>query len=265
VSGISRSAQVGWSGLGVCRVLGLAAGLLLAIAAAAPAIRAANCDPWPGEPTPLPELDDSDRLRAEWAALRMRELATVAARIEPDDPLRAGQLWRRLLCLDPSNDDALAGVLRSRTVRVHRPPLVDAPVAAPADDPWEALDAPLGVRSAPSTRVVRAPSADWTALRGDVAVLEQQVRAARFDEALAGAPTIRSRLSRAPASRERAELISQAEVLTATAELAVGRGAEAEASLRRALAADPELALDPTTTSPKVMRALESARGGGGR
>ncbi len=264
MSGTSRSAQQTGSRARGCHTLGLALWLALAAATMPGPGLAANCDPWPGEPTPLPELDDPDRLRAEWAALRVRELAEVAARIEPDDPLRAGQLWRRLLCLDPANDEALAGVLRSRTVRVHRPPLVDAAVATPAGDPWDALDAPLGVRARSAT-VASAPAADWGALRSEVATLEQQVRAARFDEALATAPTVRSRLSRAPAGRARAELISQAEVLTATAELAVGRGEAAQASLRRALAADPELALDPTTTSPKVLRALESARGGAGQ
>jgi hypothetical protein len=33
-------------------------------------------------------------------------------------------------------------------------------------------------------------------------------------------------------------------------------------SLRRALVADPALALDPATTAPKVLRALAAARGG---
>src|SRR5262249_393211 len=97
---------------------------LLAIAAivvGAASGRAANCDPWPGEPRPLPALNDPDPVRAEWASLRVTELAQWARRAETDDPLRARQMWRRLLCLDPANDEAVQGVLRAKTVRVHRP------------------------------------------------------------------------------------------------------------------------------------------------
>jgi len=51
------------------------------------------------------------------------------------------------------------------------------------------------------------------------------------------------------------------EMLQATAELALARDADARASMVRALAADPALALDPATTSPKVLRVFESIRG----
>ena len=222
-----------------------------------------NCDPWPGEPAPLPALTDPDPVRAEWAQLRVKELAQWAKRSEKDDPLRARQMWRRLLCLDPANDEALAGVLRARPVTVHRPGLVDEPPGAVnAVDPFAALDAPIGLamdtraasREAQSQNVFRD-------LRGEVGALEQKVRTAQFEQALARAPSLRARLAHAPAGGTRTSLIAQAEVLTATAELALGRGDDADASLRRALAADPSLALDPATTSPKVLRALEAARG----
>ena len=52
---------------------------------------------------------------------------------------------------------------------------------------------------------------------------------------------------------------SGATVVLATA---VGRSEAADASLKRALKADPQLSLDPATTAPKVMRALDAARGG---
>ena len=72
--------------------------VLLAIAllgiGAMPA-RANNCDPWPGEPRPLPALDDPDAVRAEWASLRVKELAQWARRAEKNDPLRARQMWRQ--------------------------------------------------------------------------------------------------------------------------------------------------------------------------
>ena len=50
------------------------------------------------------------------------------------------------------------------------------------------------------------------------------------------------------------------EVLVATAEVALGRNASARASFRRALDATPGLALDESTTSPKVLKVLDSAR-----
>ncbi len=242
--------------------------VLLAIAAlslgAAPA-HAANCDPWPGEPQPLPALGDPDPVRAEWASLRVKELAQWAKRAEADDPLRARQRWRRLLCLDPANDEALTGVMRAKAVRVHRPALVGGPLAAArARDAWESLGAPIGVGSDPTTASREARSqGEFRELRSAVGALEEQVRTAQFERAIAAAPALRSQLERAPRGGTRTSLIAQAEVLVATAELALGRSDAADASLRRALTADPALALDPATTPPKVLRALAAARGTG--
>ena len=239
---------------------------LLAIAAiglgAAP-VRAANCDPWPGEPRPLPALGDPDPVRAEWASLRMKELAQWARRAETDDPLRARQMWRRLLCIDPANDEALAGVQRAKAVRVHRPPLVDrAPPIPRAQDAFASLDVPVGLATdvASAAREEHSQS-EFRELRSEIGSLEAQVRSAQFERAVAAGPALRSRLSRAPAGGTRTSLTAQTEVLVATAELALGRTAAADASLKRALAADPQLALDPATTAPKVLRALDAARG----
>jgi hypothetical protein len=232
--------------------------LVLWLAAAA---HAANCDPWPSEPDPLPALNDPDPVRAEWASLRVKELALWANRAERDDPLRARQMWRRLLCIDSANDEALAGVLRVRAVTVHRPELVDqAPVRA--GDAWAALDAPLGLAEhRPGAPREALPQGELRALRSAVRDLEARVRTAQFEQAIAGAPALRKRLERAPAGETRTSLIAQSEVLVATAELALGRADAAAKSLRRALAADPALALDPATTPPKVLRALDAARG----
>ena len=235
---------------------------LAAIGLAAPA-HAANCDPWPGEPRPLPALNDHDPVRAEWASLRVKELAQWARRAESDDPLRARQMWRRLLCLDPANDEAVAGVMRAKAVSVHRPTLVDGPISpARAKDAWESLDAPIPLATdvASATREEHTQN-EFRELRSAVGALDQQVRSAQFERAIAGAPALRSRLARAPAGGTRTSLIAQAEVLEATAELALGRADAADASLKRALAADPALALDPATTAPKVLRALDAARG----
>ena len=252
---------------GACARAGLAravAGWLAAGLAAASA-HAANCDPWPGEPSPLPAIGDPDPVRAEWASLRAKELSQWARRAErEEDPVRARQMWRRLICLDPSNDEALAGVQRARGVIVHRPKLVEEDrLASRGADPFAALDAPLGL--APDAKTVSRETRsedELRELRSAVGALDQKVRTAQFEQALAIAPGLRSRLARAPAGGTRTSLIAQTEVLAATAELALGRGEAADASLRRALAADPALALDPSTTAPKVLRALAAARSG---
>jgi hypothetical protein len=235
----------------------------LASAASVGAAPAKNCEPWPGEPSPLPALNDPDPMRKEWAELRVKELAQWAERSEKNDPLRARQMWRRLLCIDPANQTALQGVLRALPVAVHRPDLVDQPpIAEQASDPFAALDAPLGL--ATNTRVATREAesqSEFRALRREVGALEEKVRSAQFEQVVARVPALRARLSRAPAGGTRTSLIAQAEILAATAEIALGRTDAADASLRRALAADPTLTLDPATTAPKVLRALASARG----
>jgi hypothetical protein len=230
---------------------------------AAGVARADTCEPWPGEPAPLPALSDPDPIRAEWASLRVRELAQWAVRAERDDPLRSRQMWRRVLCIDPANDAALTGVLRARVVTVHRPELLDEPDASVgAADAWTALDAPIGlaIDTRSAAREARSQR-EFRSLRSAVSVLERQVRGAQFEKALAEVPALRAQLARAPRSGTRTSLIAQTEVLAATAEIALGRSDAARTSLRRALDADPGLALDASTTAPKVLRALAAARG----
>lgn len=241
------------------RAAALGAGLLWL---AAPAPAAESCAPWPGEPAPLPGRSDSDPVRAEWASLRVTELTAAARDLEGRDALRAHQLWRRILCMDPANDEALAGVLRSPVVVVHRPPLRDAPPdPTPPADPWRGLSAPIGVRvDHGAEREDEERAARLLALRRAVDATRAQVRKARFDDALAGAETLRSRIAEAPPGAARSGLAADLEVAAATAQLALGRESQAVASLRRALDAKPDLALDPRTTSPKVLRALERAR-----
>ncbi|MEM7411023.1 MAG: hypothetical protein AAF430_12370 [Myxococcota bacterium] len=288
------------------------------------------CEPWPGEPQPLPTVADPDSLRATWANLRTQELAQVARRFEESDPMRARQLWRRLLCMDPSNDAAVAGLMRTPPVRVHRPALSWAPLEFDrAGDAW-ALDAPLGVEivraggassprptaSAPRpTTTTRAPSPRPAPPRAapaptpqratpkptppkptpqrppapraaapkpkpaptppsppaasgstaeDVAAIRSDVRGARFQAAIDRAVSVREQLSADGGANAR-KLLADTEVLVATAELALGRQGAAVTSLRRALAANPKLELDPITTPRKVVRALEQAREGATR
>ena len=88
----------------------------------------------------------------------------------------------------------------------------------------------------------------------------QALDAARFTEVISSTDRARSRLASYPATRLVRQRRVQAEVLAATAAIALGQAEAAERSLGRAIDADPKLALDPLTTSPKVVRALERVR-----
>lgn len=243
------------------------------------------CAAWPGEPEPLPRASDPDPLRARWASLRVRELAAQALADEPTAPLRANRLWRRVLCLDPASDAAAAGLARTPLVAVHHPPLVTRGEDERSADAWSDLDRPLAVgwRSAPrSSSAVRAvpveaggalaPDPEATADAQPVAAMapppdpvgvlleevQEHLHAARYAEALARAERGRGELPADTSPARAAEL----EVLSATAALALDRKDEAAASLRRALAAQPMLTLDPMQTPPKVRRAFDRVRAG---
>ncbi|MGH0028564.1 MAG: hypothetical protein ACQGVC_02145 [Myxococcota bacterium] len=231
--------------------------LALCLTAAAPAGAADPCAPWPGEPDPLPRVDADDEMLARWAELRARELSDAARDLEPVAPLRANHLWRRVLCLDPGSDAAVAGLARTPLAAVHQPALVTRAADATDADVWAALDLPVRVRlpqPEPTPAATPQPAAPTpSAFDSGVAELEAQVRSARFEEALAGADAV-------AASAENGEQAARAQVLAATAALALGREADADAHFRRALSADPGLTLDPMTTSPKVRRAFDRVR-----
>jgi murein DD-endopeptidase MepM/ murein hydrolase activator NlpD len=89
---------------------------------------------------------------------------------------------------------------------------------------------------------------------------EAEVRAARFEQALATAAKVRGRLdaqSSAGDSQSRVRL----EIASATAYVALGQADAALESLERALIAEPDLELDPALTSPKVLAVFRAARG----
>jgi hypothetical protein len=241
--------------------LGLALGpLLLAV----PSALAEPCAPWPGEPTPLPTPDDGDELRARWAALRAVELAQRARRLEATDPTEANLLWRHTLCIDPAHEAAPQGVARTSPVQVHRPPVVRAArTGSPAvTDPWQELDVPIRVPPLlpppPPQDAARARALEEAEQR--LAEAEGLVRAARFEAAVAGAAEVRTRLEGLADDDDLRERRVRLEVLAATAQIALGREDEARASFGRALAAQPDLELDPMKTSPKVIRVLDAAR-----
>jgi len=245
-----------------------AAGLVLAILGSGPAI-ADECAPWPGEPDPLPTLDDPDPLRARWAALRAFELSERAKSREEAATIEAYLLWRRVLCLRPGSLEARLGTARSRPIRVYRPAVVlhdtgPEPELVPADDPWIILGQPIAVARA---EAVPAP-ADRAAARRrilaavDAELLDGELRLwqARFEAALEAAVRARQRLDRMRSGADLRQPRVRLELLSATAQLALGDEQAAHESLMRAIESQPDLVLDPAKTSPKVIRALEAAR-----
>ena len=236
------------------------AGTLLA----GPAAAERPCAPWPDEPTPLPSVRDADVLRARWATLRLRELDAAARALEPGDPARARVLREHATCI-ASGDAALAGRAAESlpAVTVHRPELTRRDSEPAPGDAWASLSAPIGVgaaeRAAPTPRpAARAATAGTAAVDALVAETAEHVREARFEAALASAERARHAVAALPRT-ERAGRSARLEVSAATAALALGRDAEARASLSRALDANPALELD-AATPPKVRRALEAVR-----
>jgi hypothetical protein len=242
--------------------------LALATLGWGPAI-ADECAPWPGEPDPLPTLDDPDPLRARWAQLRVVELTERADIREEASPIEAYLFWRRVLCLQPGSFEARLGASRTRPIRIHRPAVVlrDAggeQVLRPDDDPWIALSAPI-----PVARTAAAPdAADRAAARQRLLAAidaqlddgEHRLRQARFGAALEAAAEVRRRLDRMRAGEDLRQPWVRLEVLSATAQLALGDERAARESLARAIAWQPDLVLDPMKTPPKVIRALETVR-----
>jgi hypothetical protein len=198
------------------------------------------CAAWPGEPSPLPRLDHPDPFLARWAQLRAQELAKVAVELEPTDPRGAEKTWEHFRCLDPAGELARPEHEpgRLRTTKV-------------ADTP--------PVSSSPG---VRGP--DWSPVDAMIEAAEALVQGARFRQALETANRIRPTLSSIADAPGASLRRTQLEVLSATAQIALGRHQAAHESFVRALAADPELELDAGSTSPKIRRVFESVRGESG-
>jgi len=135
------------------------------------------------------------------------------------------------------------------------------------DDPsrlWagKQLRIPLGVEaeSAPPPEETNdAAERDSAEIAALLERCEAELRAARFERALASARELRDRIDARDASVDRA-LRVRLEIASATAQVALGQSEEALASLGRALDADPNLELDPALTSPKVLAVFRAAR-----
>ena len=91
------------------------------------------------------------------------------------------------------------------------------------------------------------------------------LRTARFRVGLTALDDARLTLRELDAGDDLLPLALRLETLAATAHVALGQQDEALESLLRALEVDPDFALDPMTTSPKILLALRLARATRGR
>jgi hypothetical protein len=98
--------------------------------------------------------------------------------------------------------------------------------------------------------VLRAP--DWSPIDAKLGAAEALVRGARFEQALQAAEQIRPTLASIGSAPGCGIRRAQLEVLSATAQIALGHQQAARESFERALAADPELELG--------VRALEAEK-----
>jgi LysM repeat protein len=98
------------------------------------------------------------------------------------------------------------------------------------------------------------------AVDGMIRDTEQRFRSARFEETLAEARKARSLLIPLQAEPGAGGRSARIDVLSAMAEVALGRDAAARESFQRALYADPSLTLAPGEVSPKILRLLEETQ-----
>ncbi len=252
--GHRRAAERARRRIATLRALALA--LALPLASALPACAEAACGAWPGEPSPLPTVSSADVFLARWAGLRARELAAAAAASERSAPARANALWQHVRCLDPGSTAAAQGLERSPVVRVHRPDVrvvraAPEPSGLPASSASTRPSSWWSPRRGRHRRVSRPPlpsaktpppPPDWTRADAALAAAEGQIAAAKFEAALASAERLRRELGRSPQAAGAAQRRARAEVVAATAQIALGREGAARKSFERALAADPSLA-----------------------
>jgi hypothetical protein len=90
--------------------------------------------------------------------------------------------------------------------------------------------------------------------------IERVIDDAYFHTALGLADTRREWLAELDPRPGLASRRARLEVLAATAEVALGRRAQAAESMRRALMSDPSMSLEASQTPPKVLALLREAR-----
>jgi hypothetical protein len=225
-------------------------------------------------------VSDPDPLRAAWAEIRANQLVGAAWELEPHSRVLANRVWRHASCLDPDRLEFVHALNRTAPVRWARPPILTAdggqvddgeerpgPVSEWSWDPGEPIRV-TSARTPTSTprNVRRLERIEPLVLEEEdpIAAAEEALREARFELALEWVERGRKQLEAERPTRDRAGRRAQLEVLAATAEIALGQEDAARESLERALRAEPDLRLDPTLHSPKLVRLFDYVRAGGG-
>jgi hypothetical protein len=94
----------------------------------------------------------------------------------------------------------------------------------------------------------------------ELAEIDTLLASAHFHSVVSVAKLTRQLLSAREGQPELSTRRARLEVMTATAQVALGRRGVAQRSMMRALQAEPALSLDESTTSPKVLELLREAR-----
>ena len=228
------------------------------------------CRAWPGEPEPLPQVGAADEFAAGWALMRREELRGLALLLETTDPVEARRLWLHTACLAPGDAEVSAALARIALPVVHRVAVRAAPLAAATrratlGAAFDVLDSEARVpTSAPKppggSEPVGIAEFHPAPVDAQIATAAQHLDQARFQAAADLSDLARARLVRfatTPAVRERRMRI---EVLGATARLALGQEEDARRCVERALREQPDLALDPASSPPKLQRLLKETR-----
>lgn len=246
--------------LGRCRLAGITIVCLVAPALAA---AADECSAWPGEPAPLPNVDDRAPHSARWAELRAEELVLRAQLAENADPMEALRLWRRVLCLDSTSGPARNGVGRISPVHTYQPDLRwGLRQRGDRKAPWAQLALAIRVPE-PAPAISRETRERLADAEAQITAGEVSLASARFHEALASARSAETSLgATAQTHTVGRSLRARAAVVAGTAHIALGESDAARESFGRALQANPRLKLDPAQTSPKVIQAFDAARAG---
>jgi len=105
---------------------------------------------------------------------------------------------------------------------------------------------------------------DLPALVGAVRETESWVAKAYFERAISIAEATREWADEVPADPEARQARARLEVLTCTAQVALGDEDAALRSMQRAVFVWPLLSLDESTTSPRVVKLFHQVRGNGG-
>lgn len=180
----------------------------------------------------------------------------VSYRVQPGDAL-----WR-IARSHGTSVDALVEMNRIEDVTKLR--VGQILVIATSASPGRTADLPSSPREPPDPRAESAPAErpapDMDTVDEILASGEEHLRAAELDEALEMAVHALRLMEDTRSEAGVGAQLARAEVLAATVYIAQARRETAIRSLQRALRADEHLQLDPATTSPKVIEALEEAQ-----